>query len=73
MKVILDENKQIASLVKNDGTVVSENTFKNLIKNKCSLEYFKEKVNAFNEQTLLKQEEFDNIEELSKYIQIHNF
>lgn len=73
MKIILDENRQIASLVKNDGTVISTNTFKNLIKNKCSLEYFREKVNKFNEETLSKQEEFDDIEKLGEYIQIHNF
>ena len=72
MKIILDENKKEGVLVKNDGTEVSRYSYKNLISDEFTIEDFKKDINGFN-QTLAKQEEFDNIKSMAKFVSIHNF
>ena len=72
MKIILDENKKDGILIKNDGTEISRYSYKNLVGENFTLEEFKKDIESFN-QTLSKQEEFDNIKDLSQYIKIHNF
>jgi len=72
MKIILDENKKEGVLVKNDGTEVSRYPYKNLISDDFTFEEFKKDIYGFN-QTLAKQEEFDNIRGMAKSVTIHNF
>ena len=72
MKIILDENKKEGVLIKNDGTEVSRYSYKNLVNENFTLEEFKKDIEGFN-QTLEKQEEFDDIKEMAQYLTIHNF
>ena len=72
MKIILDENKKEGVLVKNDGTEVSRYPYRNLISEDFTFEDFKKDIDGFN-QTLEKQEEFDNIKNMYKCVTNHNF
>lgn len=72
MKIVLDENKKLGILQKNDGTVISSYSYKNLIKEDFTFEQFKSDIEKFN-VTLGKQEEFDNIKDLRPIIAIHDF
>ncbi len=72
MKIILDENKKEGVLIKNDGTEVSRYSYKNLVGKDITLEEFKKDIEGFN-QTLARQEEFDNIKDMAQFVSIHNF
>lgn len=72
MKIILDENKKLAILQKNDGTIISTYSYKNLINDSYTLEDLKRDNDDFN-VTLSKQEEFDNIKDLRPILAIHDF
>ena len=72
MKIILDEVKKEGVLVKNDGTEVSRYSYKSALDKNFTLEELKKEIESFN-VTLGQQEEFDDIRELSKAINIHNW
>ncbi len=72
MKIVLDEKTKNATLVKNDGTVISEYSFKRLITDEFTFEEFKKDIDNFN-KTLSVMDEFDDIKSLSKAISLHNF
>lgn len=72
MRIIIDEVKKEGVLIKNDGTEVSRYPYKNIISEDFTLEDFKKDIEKFN-VTLEQQEEFDNIDELSNSIKIHNW
>lgn len=72
MKIILDENKKEGVLVKNDGTEVSRYSYKNLVNENFTFEEFKKDIEGFN-QTLAKQDEFDNVKDMAQYVILHNF
>ena len=71
-KIVLDEKTKNATLVKNDGTVISEYSFKRLITDEFTFEEFKKDIDKFN-KTLSVMDEFDDIKSLSKAISLHNF
>ena len=72
MKIGLDEVKKLGILQKNDGTIISTYTYKNLINDSYTLEDLKKDNEAFN-ITLSQQEEFDNIKDLRPILGIHDF
>lgn len=72
MKIVLDEIKKLARLEKNDGTIISTYSFKNLITEEYTIEDFRKDNFDFN-KTLEKQEEFDNIKDLRPIIALHDF
>ena len=72
MKIILDEVKKEGVLIKNDGTEVSRYPYKGVLSEDFTLEDLKKDLEGFN-ITLGRQEEFDNIKELSTVIKIHNW
>lgn len=72
MKITINEDKKELSLVKNDGTIISSYSYKNSINDDFTIDNLKEDINKFN-ITLSRQEEFDNIKDLSNVIKIHNW
>lgn len=72
MKIIINENTKESILVNKEGKEVSRYSYKNIINENFTFDDFKKETDRFNE-TLEKQEEFDDIKELSKVIKIHNF
>lgn len=72
MKIIIDEYKKEGVLIKNDGTEISRYTYKNVFKTPEDVEKMKKDIEKFN-ITLGKQEEFDDIKELSTSIKLHIF
>jgi len=72
MKIILDKNTKEGILVKNDGTEISRYSFKNLINKDFTFEQFESDIENFN-KTLAMQEEFDNIKDLKRAINLHNW
>lgn len=72
MKIILDEVKKEAVLVKKDGTEVSRYSYKNLVSKDITFEEFKADIDSFNE-TLGIQEEFDDIKDLRRVVNLHNW
>lgn len=72
MKIIINENTKETILVNKDGKEISRYSYKNIINDSFTFEDFKRENERFNE-TLEKQEEFDNIKELSKVMKIHKF
>ena len=72
MKIILDENKKEGVLVNTAGKEISRYSYKNLIGDELSFEDFKKDIEGFNE-TLAKNEDFDNIKDMAQYVKIHNF
>jgi len=72
MKIIIDEVKKDGVLIKNDGTEISRYSYKKLINKEFTFENFKKDIDGFN-VTLEQQEEFDDIKELSKIVNIHNW
>ena len=72
MKIILDKNTKEGILVKNDGTEISKYSFKNLINKDFTFEQFESDIESFN-KTLAMQEEFDNIKDLRKIVNLHNW
>jgi len=72
MKILIDEIKKELQLVKNDGTVISTYSYKNVITEDFTLEDLKRNNEDFN-KTLAQQEEFDSIKDLAPILKIHNF
>lgn len=72
MKIVLDEVKKEGVLVKNDGTEVSRYSYKAALDKNFTLEELKKEIESFN-VTLGQQDEFDDIRELSKAINVHNW
>lgn len=74
MKIIVDEIKKELRLVKKDGTIISDYSYKKALEGKDALtiEELKEDIAGFNE-TLEQQEEFDNIKDLLPILKIHNW
>ena len=72
MKIVIDEVKKELQLVKNDGTVISTYSYKNVISEDFTFEDLKRNNEDFN-KTLAQQEEFDSIKDLAAVLKIHNF
>lgn len=72
MKIIFDDVKKEGVLIKNDGTEVSRYSYKNVFKTDEEVAQLKADIEKFN-ITLGKQEEFDDIKELTKALNIHNW
>lgn len=72
MKIVLNEITKNGELTKNDGTIISTYSFKNIINDEFTLEDLKKDINSFNE-TLAQYNDFDNIAELSPILNVHNF
>lgn len=72
MKIVLNEITKNGELTKNDGTIISTYSFKNIINDEFTLEDLKKDINGFNE-TLAQYNDFDNIAELSPILNVHNF
>ena len=72
MKIVLDEVKKDGVLLKEDGTEVSRYSFKNLLNEDFTIEDLRKDIKDFN-ITLGQQEEFDNIKDLAKVINIHSW
>lgn len=72
MKIVLDEAKKLCVLQKNDGTIISTYSYKNLITDTYTIENLRKDNDDFN-TTLSQQEEFDDIKDLRPIIAIHDF
>lgn len=72
MKIIIDEVRKEAILVKNDGKEISRYSYKNLVTGDFTFEEFKKDIDGFN-QTLSTQEEFDNIKDMSRIVSLHTW
>jgi hypothetical protein len=75
MKIILDTNKKVGILVKENGNNVKEisrYSFKKLITDDFTIEELQKDVDGFN-KTLSHQEDIDVIKKLNDYLKIHNF
>lgn len=72
MKIIFDDVKKEGVLIKNDGTEVSRYSYKNVFKTDEEVAQLKADIEKFN-ITLGQQEEFDDIKELTKALNIHNW
>ena len=72
MKIVLNEITKNGELTKNDGTIISTYSFKNIINDEFTLEDLKKDINGFNE-TLAQYSDFDNIAELTPILNVHNF
>lgn len=72
MKIVLNEITKNGELTKNDGTIISTYSFKNIINDEFTLEDLKKDINGFNE-TLAQYNDFDNIAELTPILNVHNF
>lgn len=72
MKIVLNEITKNGELTKNDETIISTYSFKNIINDEFTLEDLKKDINGFNE-TLAQYNDFDNIAELSPILNVHNF
>ena len=72
MKIILDEVKKEGVLIKNDGTEISRYSYKGALDKNFTLDELKEEIESFN-VTLGRQDEFDDIKELSTAINLHSW
>lgn len=72
MKIIIDEKRKEAILIKKDGTEISRYSYKNLVNNTFTFEEFKKDIDSFN-VTLGMQEEFDNIKDMSRIVSLHTW
>ena len=72
MQIILDEIRKEGILVKKDGTEISRYSYKNLITKDFTFDQFKKDIDSFN-TTLETQDEFDNIKELSRVVNLHTW
>lgn len=72
MKIIIDEIRKEAILVKKDNTEISRYSYKNLITATYPFEEFKKDMEKFN-QTLSTQEEFDNMKDLNRIVTLHTW
>lgn len=72
MKIIVDQINKLLKLVKNDGTIISTYSYKNVVNDDFTIDDLIEENSKFN-KTLEQFDEFDNIADLSKVINLHNF
>lgn len=72
MQIILDEIRKEGILIKKDGTEISRYSYKNLITKDFTFDQFKKDIDSFN-TTLETQDEFDNIKELSRVVNLHTW
>ena len=72
MKINVDQINKLLKLVKNDGTIISTYSYKNVINDDFTIDDLIEENDKFN-KTLEQFDEFDNIADLSKVINLHNF
>lgn len=72
MKIVLNEVTKNGELTKEDGTIISTYSFKNLINNEFTIDDLKRDIEGFN-ATLAQYPEFDKISELAPIVNIHNF
>lgn len=72
MQIILDETRKEGILVKKDGTEISRYSYKNLITKDFTFDQFKKDIDGFN-TTLETQDEFDNIKELGRVVNLHTW
>lgn len=72
MKILVNEDTKELNLIKNDGTVVSTYSYKNVIKDDFTIDELKADIDGFN-ITLSRQPEFDNIKDLAPVLKIHNW
>lgn len=72
MKIVIDDNMKVLKLVKKDGTVIS--TYKPKVIEKEGFTYndFKTDIQNFNAY-LEKQNDFDSIKDLLKYVNSYDF
>lgn len=72
MRITVNEDTKELNLVKEDGTVISTYSYKNVIKDDFTVEDMKADLESFN-VTLARQPEFDNIKDLAPVLKIHNW
>lgn len=72
MKIVLNEITKNGELTKEDGTIISTYSFKNLISDEYTMEDFKKDIDGFN-KTLSQYDDFDNIAELTPINNVHNY
>ena len=72
MRIDLDKVNKLLVLKKNDDSVVSSYSYKNSIDDDFTEESLENDIKGFN-KTLGTFPEFDNIKELGKIINLHNF
>lgn len=73
MQIRINEVKKELELVKNDGTVISTYSYKNVVNDTdFTMEDLKRNNESFNE-TLAKYPEFDSIKDLAPVLKTHNF
>lgn len=72
MKIEVDQINKLLKLVKNDGTIISTYSCKNVVNDDFTIDDLIEENDKFN-KTLEQFDEFDNIADLSKVINLHNF
>lgn len=72
MKIVLDEAKKDAVLLKRDGTEISRYSFKNLLKDGFTFEEFQKDIEDFN-STLAQHEDFDDMKQLGELVKLHKW
>ena len=72
MKIILNETVKEANLINKKGKIISTYSYRKVLNDEFTFEDFKKDIESFNE-TLATFPEFDDIKEMSKVIQLHNF
>ena len=73
MKIQLNETKKELELIKNDGTVISTYSYKNVINDTdFTIDDLKRNNDKFN-KTLSLYDEFNSIKDLAQVLKVHNF
>lgn len=72
MKIVINENKKVLELTKNDGTIIDQSSYRTLLDDDYTMEDLIEDNEKFN-RTLSSFKEFDDVKELGVVLKLHNW